>query len=303
MGAVVLGAPERGVSGGCRKATCPAWMPLNPRHFSSSPCIHPFLPETFSHSPSMTRSSPSRVRRTRDCPKSRRSRPGVADYAYRYYDPVTGRWPSRDPIGERGGINLYGFVGNNGIDRWDYLGMANVRYGTARINDVLLAEWDEKTYRFIFSEDLSDSKTCVYRMASKTDHVKVSGTILVNYTLDMSKEIMDETNDKLGASIVREILKKIKNGKLTYDIVVGGIISSMNDGTSLPGDATIVSYAADTNSKKSVDHGTWSNPMQGAQAKVPRSQVPPCKCEEIKDKKSEPFNKKDYRPKDPNIPF
>jgi hypothetical protein len=23
-----------------------------------------------------------------------------------YYDPVTGRWPSRDPIGERGGVNL-----------------------------------------------------------------------------------------------------------------------------------------------------------------------------------------------------
>jgi hypothetical protein len=32
-------------------------------------------------------------------------------------------WPSRDPIGERGGRNLYGFVGNNGVNRWDYLGL------------------------------------------------------------------------------------------------------------------------------------------------------------------------------------
>jgi uncharacterized protein RhaS with RHS repeats len=47
----------------------------------------------------------------------------VADYGYRYYDPVTGRWPSRDPIGERGGVNLYGFVGNDGLDRVDYLGL------------------------------------------------------------------------------------------------------------------------------------------------------------------------------------
>jgi hypothetical protein len=47
----------------------------------------------------------------------------VADYGYRYYDPVTGRWPSRDPIGESGGMNLYGFVGNNGVDGWDYLGL------------------------------------------------------------------------------------------------------------------------------------------------------------------------------------
>ena len=42
----------------------------------------------------------------------------VRYYGYRYYDPVTGRWPSRDPIEERGGINLYGFVGNDGVNRW-----------------------------------------------------------------------------------------------------------------------------------------------------------------------------------------
>lgn len=46
----------------------------------------------------------------------------VAYYGYRYFDPATGRWPSRDPIEERGGLNLYGFLGNNGIYRMDYLG-------------------------------------------------------------------------------------------------------------------------------------------------------------------------------------
>jgi RHS repeat-associated protein len=51
---------------------------------------------------------------------------GVTDYGYRYYDPVTGRWPSRDPIGERGGLNLYGFVGNSAITSFDYLGKAAV---------------------------------------------------------------------------------------------------------------------------------------------------------------------------------
>lgn len=61
-------------------------------------------------------------RRTRSRVKSRRFRPGVPVYGYRYYDPATGRWPSKDPIEEGGGINLYGFVGNNSIDRLDYLG-------------------------------------------------------------------------------------------------------------------------------------------------------------------------------------
>jgi uncharacterized protein RhaS with RHS repeats len=46
----------------------------------------------------------------------------VADYLYRYYDPLTGRWPSRDPIEEQGGLNLYGFVGNDGIGQLDMLG-------------------------------------------------------------------------------------------------------------------------------------------------------------------------------------
>jgi len=47
----------------------------------------------------------------------------VTYYGYRYYDPVTGRWPSRDPIEEIGGINLYGFVGNDGVGIIDELGM------------------------------------------------------------------------------------------------------------------------------------------------------------------------------------
>jgi RHS repeat-associated protein len=47
---------------------------------------------------------------------------GGTDYLYRWYNPVTGRWPSRDPIEEEGGLNLYSFVGNDGIQKHDYLG-------------------------------------------------------------------------------------------------------------------------------------------------------------------------------------
>jgi RHS repeat-associated protein len=48
---------------------------------------------------------------------------GLYYYGFRYYNPSTGRWLSRDPIGERGGRNLYGMVGNGPIDRWDLLGL------------------------------------------------------------------------------------------------------------------------------------------------------------------------------------
>ena len=36
---------------------------------------------------------------------------------------MTGRWPSRDPIGEEGGLNLYAFIENNSINEIDILGM------------------------------------------------------------------------------------------------------------------------------------------------------------------------------------
>lgn len=46
----------------------------------------------------------------------------VCYYGYRYYDATTGRWPSRDPIQEDGGLNLYCFTSNASVNKWDFLG-------------------------------------------------------------------------------------------------------------------------------------------------------------------------------------
>ena len=43
-------------------------------------------------------------------------------YGYRHYDSATGRWLSKDPIEEQGGLNLYAFVGNRAINFVDYDG-------------------------------------------------------------------------------------------------------------------------------------------------------------------------------------
>jgi RHS repeat-associated protein len=45
---------------------------------------------------------------------------------YRAYDPDTGRWLSRDPIGEKGGLNLYGYVENSPVEHEDPYGESAV---------------------------------------------------------------------------------------------------------------------------------------------------------------------------------
>ena len=51
---------------------------------------------------------------------------GMSDYGYRFYKPELGRWINRDPIEERGGLNVYVFLHNeplassdlHGLRRW-----------------------------------------------------------------------------------------------------------------------------------------------------------------------------------------
>ena len=49
-------------------------------------------------------------------------------------------WPSRDPIKERGGVNLYGFVGNDGVNYFDYLGREITRMP---MQDLLEQVWNK----------------------------------------------------------------------------------------------------------------------------------------------------------------
>lgn len=65
----------------------------------------------------------ARVNRYRFSTKPVEEESGLIYYGYRYYDPVTGRWTSRDPIGEKGGVNLYGMVGNGTSANYDVLGL------------------------------------------------------------------------------------------------------------------------------------------------------------------------------------
>jgi len=65
---------------------------------------------------------------------------GLYSYLYRFYDANLQRWLSKDPIGLRGGRNVFAFVGNSPISRIDPLGLdfnSSANYG---LND-LYDDW------------------------------------------------------------------------------------------------------------------------------------------------------------------
>ena len=107
--------------------------------------------------------------------------PGVTDYGYRYFAPNTGRWPSRDPIEERGGINLYGFVGNDGVNRWDLLGKQGSLVPTNLFADIQLQEEGEEC-----DQDEAEFKSITFE-ATVHDRVTYdySNTSTINVSYDI----------------------------------------------------------------------------------------------------------------------
>ncbi len=68
----------------------------------------------------------------------------VMYYGYRFYDPETGRWPSRDPIEEMGGLNLYGFCYNDSFGWFDDLGHEPKKQSEEKRKDASIANSNGK---------------------------------------------------------------------------------------------------------------------------------------------------------------
>jgi RHS repeat-associated protein len=62
---------------------------------------------------------------------------------FRTYNPYSGRWISRDPLGEQGGINLYGYVGNDPLNATDPDGLAPV--------DIIIQAYIPETTVWVFN--------------------------------------------------------------------------------------------------------------------------------------------------------
>lgn len=155
---------------------------------------------------------------------------GLYYYGYRYYDPVTGRWPSRDPIEEEGGLNLYGFVENNPTSRLDVLGnmpmVLEPAYTPSAEVMVLVTERMRPikkggltTYNFLARITVQEDKECCIEgrlYAYRGPIIEISdkypaGTEMYNFILSHEKAHVDAINNRM-----KEINDQMKEEEECY---------------------------------------------------------------------------------------
>jgi hypothetical protein len=138
----------------------------------------------------------------------------IAYYGFRYYDATTGRWLSRDPIEERGGLNLYGMIGNDTVNRWDYLGMLS----------------DDRFFR-LFELLTKVENRCSCRAPKAAAQAAELRTIISDYMFDENKQLRQlfkDINKNAGA------LKKFVDSGITPGVKTGAVpmidaIAALND--------------------------------------------------------------------------
>ena len=91
----------------------------------------------------------------------------------RYYDPGTGRFLTRDPIGYGGGINLYGFVGNNPVTGADPEGTRPLNEADKTRLQKLLSYQPATSRRAVLKADIrvavKEITSAIHAVGGKTD--------------------------------------------------------------------------------------------------------------------------------------
>jgi RHS repeat-associated protein len=91
-------------------------------------------------------------------------------YGYRYYSPSLGRWISRDPSEEKGGNNLYGFVGNDPLNQFDFLGLWK---RDSSSGDIWIAESGDSLSSLAMKAEYGSNASnwsCIWPVGNTKDH-------------------------------------------------------------------------------------------------------------------------------------
>ena len=161
---------------------------------------------------------------------------GLLYYGYRFYNPATGRFLNRDPMAERGGLNLYLFVNNSPITLFDKLGREpGDSEGQTRppfsdimdsVKDVLkkLPKDQVEKYEALYKK-AQDIKS-VYDEAKEANEVN---DLVVAILKNGDQDAFNDLVGKVGQAALKDALKACG----APDILAVGIIDGAQLGTAL----------------------------------------------------------------------
>jgi len=125
---------------------------------------------------------------------------GLVYYGFRYYSPAMAKWITRDPIGEKGGVNLYVFVLNNPVNWVDPWGLVTLGDIISTIGTIITKELE---LRGVISVSLSTSITLVTAPA---------GDMISPAELNVGEDrILQHVYDMAEADKILEEAKKLNN--------------------------------------------------------------------------------------------
>ena len=124
-------------------------------------------------------------------------------------------WPSRDPIGEEGGENLYGFVGNDALNWVDCLGLLHMEIVARRNGAPHIAGAKSK---FKGQKETAGSPDGVFGYTVQVEYVKDTDDkgqfVLVRLSYSISYELIDGTKESDNHSYFEWFKLEEKGGKI-----------------------------------------------------------------------------------------
>ena len=144
---------------------------------------------------------------------------GYYYYGLRFFSPSLGRFLSRDPIQEAGGLGIYIFVANNGINLWDVLGLLPRSVMEGNDNDALVNALLSKKItaaRAYVTEDVKAAKDAMYTLGTDIMGAPFTAKNLVKDVFDkgVSKFITDKGIDEFKDAVKDAVFKDMKDNLL-----------------------------------------------------------------------------------------
>ncbi len=127
-------------------------------------------------------------------------------YGYRYYSQSAGRWLSRDPVHELGGLNVYAFVNNRSSGRIDYLGLC-------KLGEKRNAKCEPKVKHWATTPDYDEAIDDFFKLIDNVTAISdiaqicLNGAIAPSALLEAISEYLTGKSLDVGAGDVYDLAK------------------------------------------------------------------------------------------------